>query len=78
MVLSQMTPGTRFRYPDCGRVATLLDVSPCGARVIFDGSKRAVAFSAQQAFEEGTVEVEFEVKGKPVLVSAGTDVEVLS
>lgn len=71
MTLSDLAPGTRFRYPESGKTAVLLSVSPGGARIIFDNSGRKVAF--QVSNEEGR-RVEFKTPGKPVTVSAGSHI----
>lgn len=73
MKLHTLPPGSRFKYPDCGKTAILLSVGPGGARVKFDDSGRTVAFAVDRG--DGTNdEVTFDAPGKAVLVSAGSDV----
>jgi hypothetical protein len=69
-----LTPGTRFFYPESRRWATLVGLGPSGARVLFDSSTRKVEFTAREV--EGEKVVEFESPGRPVLVSDYSDVEV--
>lgn len=69
MKLADLAPGTRFRYPDCGKTAILLSVTPGGARVKYDDSGRTVAFKSGEGDD-----VTFDAPGKAVVVSAGTDV----
>lgn len=70
-----LEPGTRFRYPESGKTAVLVSLSPSGARIMFEGVNRRVEFTAHQV--DGDKVVEFESPGKPVLVSDYSDVEVI-
>lgn len=69
MRLSDLPPGSRFQYPGSGKSAILLSVGACGARIVYDDSGRKVAFQSGEGDE-----VAFDAPGKPVLVSAGSDV----
>jgi len=69
MKLSELAPGSRFRYPDCGRSALLLGIGAGGARIVYDDSQRKVAFKTSAEDD-----VTFDAPGRAVMVSAGTDV----
>lgn len=69
MILSSLPLGTRFRYPDSGKTAVLLSVSPGGARIKFDHSGRTKSFKTAEGDD-----VTFDAPGKAVIVSAGSDV----
>jgi hypothetical protein len=68
-----LTPGTRFLYPESRKTAVLVSLHESGARVKFDGSDRRVEFGVELT---GDV-VQFERPGRPVLVSDYSDVEVI-
>jgi hypothetical protein len=68
--------GTRFRYPECGKTATLMGLGESGARVQFDAANRVVEFEVKSG-DEVVGAVAFERPGKPVLVSDYSDVEIL-
>jgi hypothetical protein len=74
--IRDLTPGTRFRYPDCGKRAVLVALSESGARIKYDGSERQVEFQAKSG-DEVIAEVAFTAPGKVYLVSDYSDVEVL-
>lgn len=71
--VSELQPGTRFRYPESGKTAVLVHLGPSGARILFDGSARKVEFGVELTGDD----VKFERPGKPVLVSDYSDVEVI-
>ncbi len=74
MKLRDLEPGTHFRYPVCGKTATLLSVGPAGARIRYDDNVRQVEFQPGGRSEV----VAFETPGRPVLVSDYSDVEVIA
>lgn len=76
MKIRDLEPGTRFRYPDCGKTAVLVALGNMGARVIYDGARRRVEFQAKSG-DEVVADVAFEAPGSAVIVSDGSDVEVL-
>jgi hypothetical protein len=75
MKLSDLAPGTRFRY-EFGRTATLLRLGPGGATIRYDNAQRDVAFAVMRG-DEVTDEVAFTAPGKAVQVSDYSDVEVI-
>lgn len=72
MKIRDLPIGTRFRY-EFGKSATLVALSPFGARVIYDHAERSVAFVPSTTEEA----VAFVTPGRPVAVSDNSDVEVL-
>jgi hypothetical protein len=72
--LSTLAPGTRFRYPDCRRIAVLVSVSESGARVKFEGAERVVEIEADEM--RGVKGATFTRPSQPVLVSAESEVEL--
>lgn len=69
--LRDLEPGTRFRYPESGRTATLVSLGPMAAVIKYEGAERHVAIKTELA------EADFIAPGRPVLVSDYSDVEVL-
>lgn len=76
MMLSALTPGSRFRLPYCGKTGTLLSIGESGARVKYDSAARQVEFQAKSG-DEIVADVAFEAPGKPILISSACDVEAL-
>ncbi len=76
MKIRDLTPGSRFRYPELGKTATLLALGPCGARIQYDNAGRSVEFQARSG-DAVVADVAFEAPGRPVLVSDYSDVEVV-
>lgn len=75
--IRDLDPGTRFRYPELGRTATLLRLGEGGATIRYDNSQRDVAFQVKSG-DEVTDEVAFTAPGRAVQVSDYSDVEVLA
>ena len=76
MKLRDLAPGTRFRFPDCGKTGTLVGLGQMGARVKYHGSERQVEFQAKSG-DEVVADVAFIAPGAVVIVSDYSDVEVL-
>jgi hypothetical protein len=72
--LNTLEPGTRFRYPVCGKIGVLLSVSESGARIKYEGSDQRVEIEADEM--RGTKGATFTRPGQPVLVSAESEVEL--
>jgi hypothetical protein len=70
--LSDLKPGTRFQYPECRKIATLLSLGPSGARIAYEGEGRVVTIEADEY--KGRKAASFTVAGQPTLVSDASEV----
>lgn len=73
--LNELTPGTRFRLPHCGKTGVLKRVGESGASVLYDGARKQVEFTAEEI--DGEKRVAFESPGQAVVISGEAVVEVL-
>jgi hypothetical protein len=73
MKLADVPPGSRIRFPHCGKTGVLVSVGLMGARIIYDGSARQVQIKVTSTGDD----VSFEAPGKPLTVSSGSEVELL-
>src|SRR4051812_46860579 len=70
MRLDTLAEGIRFKFPECGKVATVLSHGMCGSRIKFEGDERTVEIAG----DEDKAGASFTVPGRPVLVSSGSEV----
>lgn len=76
MKLHELEPGRRFRLPDTGKTGALVSVGDSGARVLYDGARTVREFQVRSG-DEVVGDVAFESPGRPVIISAGTEVDPL-
>jgi hypothetical protein len=73
--LNTLDPETRFQYPDCRKIATLVSLGPSGARVKFEGGDRVVQIEGDE--DRGIAPASFVRPAQVVLVSDESEVIVL-
>lgn len=70
MKISDLDPGARFRLPFCGKVGELVRVGASAAVVRYENDDADVEVTDGRTGETKT----FFRRGRPVLISAGTEV----
>ena len=73
--LATLQPGTRFLYPSTGKTAVVVSQGNGGTRILYDSATRQVTFTSRTL--DGEKEVTFESPGSALVVSSGSDVEVV-
>jgi len=70
--LDSLAEGTRVRFPECGKIGTVVMHGLSGSRVKYESDERTVEIDGDDF--TGKAGASFTVPGRPVLVSSGSEV----
>ena len=71
-VIGTLPEGTRFKYPECGKIATVVSHGQMGTRIKFEHDARTITIEADEF--TGRPARTFTTQGKVEIVSSGSDV----